>query len=67
MIEHVSVESDNVMQSYHMPFRHPQGPVWEWPYNFHEVVDNCPFILRCEEWAVIPVFWIVEPLGGDFL
>jgi len=30
VIEQVVVDSDNVMQSYSMPFLYPQSPVQEW-------------------------------------
>jgi len=56
MIEHVIVDGDDIMQSHCMYFRHLQGPVSEWPQNFHNVLDNCLFILCCEEWPVIAVF-----------
>jgi hypothetical protein len=31
VIKHVIVDSDDVVQSNYMLFRHPQGPVPEWP------------------------------------
>ena len=49
-----------------MPFSHPQGPVPIWPYNFHDVLDNGPFIQGCKELPVIAIFWIVDPLAGEF-
>jgi len=66
MIEHVIVHSDNVMESDHIPFRHPQGPVPEGHQIFHDILDDSPYILRCEEWEVITALWIIEPLSGDF-
>jgi len=66
MIEHVIVVCETVMQSNRLPLRHSKGPESEWPQNFHDVIDVGPFILRCEEWVVITVFWIVQPLTGDF-
>jgi len=67
MIEHVIVESDNVMQCNCMPLQHPEGQVSEWPQNFHDVLHNGPFMLCCEEWPVITVFQILQPLAGEFL
>jgi len=66
MIEHVIVVSDDVMQSTHLPFRHPQGPVSEWPEHLHDIRHYSPFILCCEEWPVIILFWIFKPLMGEF-
>ena len=66
MIEHVIVDCDNMMQRDCMPLQHPEGPVSEWPQNFHDVLDNGPFILCCEEWLVFTVFWILVPLAGEF-
>ena len=66
MIEHVIVVSDDMMQSNCIPFRHPQGPVLEWAENLHDVLDNCPFNLCCEEWPVIAAFRILQPLPGKF-
>ena len=67
MIEEVIVDSENVMQCDRMPLRHPQGPVSECPQNIHDILDNGPFTLCCEEWLVITVYWILEPLRGEFL
>jgi len=67
MIEHVLVDTDNMMQSYHMPIPYPQGPVSEWLQNIHNTLDNGPFILCCEEWPVITVFWIIKPFVGELL
>jgi len=53
MIEHVIVGCDNVMHCDHMSLRHPQGPVLEWPQNFHDVLDNGPFIMCCNRVAGI--------------
>jgi len=66
MIEHVIEEHDDVMQSNIMPFRHPQGPVSVWPPNFHDILDDGPFIRCCEEWLVISEFWIFTLLAGEF-
>ena len=66
MINHVIVDSDNVIQCDCMALRHPQGPIAEWPQNLHDVLDNGPFILYCEEWPVHSVFLILEPLAGEF-
>jgi len=60
MFEHVVVDSDDVMQSNIMNFRYPQGRVLEWRQNFHNVLDDGPFILCCEESLVITVFGILE-------
>ena len=49
-----------------MLLSHSQGPVSEWPYKSHDVLDEGPFILCCKEWVVIIVFWICEPLVGEF-
>ena len=66
MIEHVVLYNDNVMQRNVIPSRHPQRPVPEWTKHFHHELDDSPFILCDEEWPVITVFWILEPLGGEF-
>jgi len=66
MIEHVIVDSDDMMQSHCMPFRQPQGPVSELPSTFHDIPNDGPFILCCEEWPVITGFRIVKPLVGEF-
>ena len=67
MIKNVIVPGGNMMQSDHMLFPHSQVPVLEWPQHFHDMLDNGPFILCCEEWLVLTVFWILEPLAGEFL
>jgi len=66
MMEHVIVDSDNVMQSNRMPCHHPQGAVLESSQNIHDVLDSGLFILCCEEWPGIIVCCILEPLGGEF-
>ena len=64
MIEYVILSSDKVMQSNHMPFRHPQGPVPAWPSNRHDILNDGPFMLCCKEKSVIAVLQIPEPLEG---
>ena len=49
MIEHVIVYGENLMQSKHLPVRHPEGPVSECPDNVKVALDDGPFILCCEE------------------
>jgi len=66
MIGHVVVYSDNMMQSQFMPCQHPEGPVLEWPEIFHDVLDNSPFILYCEESLVMTIFWTLKLLAGKF-
>jgi len=56
MIKHVIGHSYNTVQTNRMPFQHPQGPVPEWPENFHHLRDDGPFMLSREECAVIVVF-----------
>ena len=48
-----------------MRFRH-HGPVTEWPQPFHDVLNDGPFILNWKECAAMTVFWILEPLWGEF-
>jgi len=50
------------MQCYSMRLWHPQGAILELPQYFHDILHNGPFILSCEKWPVISVFWILEPL-----
>jgi hypothetical protein len=66
MGESLTVDNDDVMQSNSMPFRHPQGPVQEWPQYFRDILDNSPLILCCEEWSIITVFWVSKPLASEF-
>jgi len=66
MIKHAIVDSDSMMQCDCMPLRHPQGPLSESPENFHDVLNNGPLILWCEECPVISVCWISKPLAGEF-
>jgi len=66
MIEHVIMEGDKMTQCDCIPFRHPQSQVSEWPWKFHDVLDDCPLIFCCEEWPGNTVFWILQPLGGEF-
>jgi hypothetical protein len=66
MMEHVIVDIDNVMQCIQIPVQNPQCPVSEWTHNFHNLLDDGLFILWCEEWLVITVYWILEPQMGEF-
>ena len=66
MVEHVIMDSDNMMQCDRMCFRHPQSPVSEWHEQFHEVLEDCPFIHCCVESPVFAVFWILQTLAGEF-
>jgi len=65
MAVHVTVDSDAVMKSNGMRFRHAQGPVSEWSNTMQDVLDDDPFILGCELWPAIIVFWNFEPLPGE--
>ena len=67
MFEHVIVHCDNVMQCNFMLLCHPQGPKSKGPQYFHDIPHYSPLILSCEKWLEITVFWIVEPLGCEFL
>jgi hypothetical protein len=60
MIEHVIIYNDDMMQSYHMPFQHPQGQESEWLYDLHWVLDEGLFILNRKEWPVFVSFWILR-------
>jgi len=66
MIEHVIVNSDNMMQSNYIPFQHPQGAILEWLYNIHDILNNGQLNLWCEEWPRMSVFGIVEQLAVGF-
>jgi len=66
IVEHVMVDSDGVMHSNRMPFRHLQGQVLEWPQTFYGIPNNGLFILRSDERPVITVFRIPEPLAVEF-
>jgi len=66
MIEHFVIDCDDLIQCDWMPLRHQPGPILEWPYNFHHILDNGPFMLCWEEWPVITVFRTMEPLAGEF-
>jgi len=66
MIEPVIVNRNDMMQSNCMRFRHLQGPVSEWLRNIHDVFDDHPVILCCEECPVISKIWILQPLAGEF-
>ena len=48
-----------------MPLGHPHGAVPEWPYIFHDTLNDGPFILCCDERLVITIFWNLEPLTGE--
>ena len=65
IIKHVIVDSDNKMESYHVPFQYPQGPVSKWAENLPVIPDNGPFILPCKEWLVISAFWNQMPHMGE--
>ena len=58
VIKHVVLYCYNVIRCNCMPFRHPQGPVSEWPQHFHDIDNNRPFVLSHKEWPVFTVFWI---------
>jgi len=66
VIEHIIIHCDNVMQCDSMSVQHPQGPISEWPQHFHDILQNGPFILSCEEWPIIAVFWVFKPLVWEF-
>jgi len=53
------------MQFNWIPLLHRQGPILEWPQNFHDIYDNGPVILCCEKWRVIAVLWSLEPHWGE--
>jgi len=65
MKERMIVYSDNVILSYHMAFRHRQGPVSKSCWLVHDVLDGSPFILCWEEKPVIMDLWIGKPLAGE--
>jgi len=54
------------MESNGMPFRHPQGPGPECPYNLHHIPDNSRLILSREERPVVPLLLVFKPLRGEF-
>ena len=56
MMEHVTVDSDIVMESNHMPLEQPQGPVSESSYSLDDVLDIGAFAVDGEEWQEISVF-----------
>jgi len=62
----VIVDCDNLMQCDHMPPWHPEGPDLEWPQNFRYLLINGSFILCGEEQPLFTLFWILEPLLGEF-
>jgi len=66
MMKDTIVDCDNVMQCEFMPVRHLQGPVSEWPQNFHNILDHGTFILCSEDWPAFTGFWILERLAGEF-
>jgi len=45
IIKYATVDCRNRMYGNCMPFRHPHGPVSEWPYNVHDLVENVLNIL----------------------
>jgi hypothetical protein len=49
-----------------IPFNHPQAVEWEWLENINDGHDDGPFILYCEEWLEMMIFWILKPLDGEF-
>jgi len=65
-IKHVIVHCDHAMKTDYMPLLHPEGPISNRPQYFHDVLPNGQFILSCEKWLVISVFWILEPLACEF-
>jgi len=66
VIEHVILHCVNMVQCDCMPVQHPLGPISEWREYFQDILDNRPFILCCEEWLVMAVLWILEPLTLGF-
>jgi len=66
MIEHVILHCDNMMQCDCMPLWHPEGPISKWPQYLHDILHKGPFIMSCEKWPVIRVFWILKPLMYQF-
>jgi hypothetical protein len=48
VIVHVIVQCHNLMQCDCTPLRHANGPLTKWPHYFDGILDNFPFILRCE-------------------
>jgi hypothetical protein len=48
VISHASLDSDDVLQSNSMPFRHPQDPVPELQVNLHDIFNNRALILYCK-------------------
>ena len=62
MIEPVILDGDDIMRSNCTPLRQPQSPVLECLQHCHDILDNGPFILYCEESPEITVLWILEPL-----
>ena len=67
VIKHVILHCDTVMQCDCMCLRHPQGPISEWPQFFHDILANRRFILCCEWWLIMAIFWISELLAGELL
>jgi len=63
MIENVVVVCGKIMECDCLPLWNPQGRILEWSQSFRQILDNRPFILCCEEWLEISIFWILEPLA----
>jgi hypothetical protein len=66
VIENVIVESDDVMESNSIPFRHPLGPETELPQNVYDKLESGPLILYGEELPVIPVVLNLNPIAHKF-
>ena len=49
-----------------MAFQHPQGPVSECHQNFHDVLDDGPFMPCWEEWLVFAIVGVIKPLACEF-
>ena len=67
VIEQIIVHSDNMVQCDFLPLRYPQGPISEWPLHFHDLLHIGAFILGCEEWLMIAVFWVCKPVKCEFM
>jgi hypothetical protein len=65
MIQHVILYSDYVMQRNNIPFRRAQGAESERPSDVDDVRHDGTFNWCCDEWPVLAVFWILNPLTGE--
>jgi len=66
MMKHVIVDSDDEMESNHIPVWYPQGPVSQLPVMVHDILDDVLFIMCYEKWLVINESSILEPLTVKF-